>query len=68
MQNQWGGPDSSDKRDWLAGTLSERFASEPLTDQEDIEVMLLQVLEDEFGVRCEDETEVAVATPDLFEF
>lgn len=61
MQNQWGGPDSSDKRDWLAGTLSERFASEPLTDQEDIEVMLLQVLEDEFGVRCEDETEVAVA-------
>jgi pre-rRNA-processing protein TSR2 len=61
VQNQWGGPDSSDKRDWLAGTLSERFASEPLTDQEDIEVMLLQVLEDEFGVRCEDETEVAVA-------
>lgn len=61
VQNQWGGPDSSDKRDWLAGTLSERFASEPLTDQEDVEVMLLQVLEDEFGVRCEDETEVAVA-------
>ncbi|CAN9229657.1 unnamed protein product [Alternaria alternata] len=38
VQNQWGGPDSSD-----------------------VEVVLLQVLEDEFGVRVEDETEVAVA-------
>lgn len=61
MQNQWGGPDSSDKRDWLAGQISELFAAEPLTDTEDVEVMLLQVLEDEFGVRLEDETEVGVA-------
>lgn len=61
VQNQWGGPDSSDKRDWLAGQISELFASEPLTDAEDVEVMLLQVLEDEFGVRCEDETEVKTA-------
>ncbi|KAL1610210.1 rRNA accumulation-related protein [Paraconiothyrium brasiliense] len=61
VQNQWGGPDSSDKRDWLAGAVSDLFSSEPLTDQEDIEVMLLQVLEDEFGTRLEDETEVGVA-------
>ncbi|KAF1972623.1 hypothetical protein BU23DRAFT_554842 [Bimuria novae-zelandiae CBS 107.79] len=61
IQNQWGGPDSSDKRDFLAGALSERFAAEPSTDQDDIEIMLLQFLEDEFGVRCEDETEVGVA-------
>lgn len=61
VQNQWGGPDSSDKRDWLAGAISDLFSSEPLTDQEDIEVMLLQVLEDEFGVRLEDETEVGIA-------
>ncbi|KAH7397182.1 pre-rRNA-processing protein-like protein TSR2 [Pyrenochaeta sp. MPI-SDFR-AT-0127] len=61
VQNQWGGPDSSDKRDWLAGQISDLFASEPLTDTEDVEVMLLQVLEDEFGVRLEDETEVNVA-------
>ena len=32
-----------------------------MTDAEDVEVVLLQVLEDEFGVRVEDETEVAVA-------
>ena len=61
VQNQWGGPDSADKRDWLAGQISELFANEPATDSEDVEVMLLQILEDEFGVRLEDETEVAVA-------
>lgn len=61
VQNQWGGPDSSDKRDWLAGQISDLFATEPSTDAEDVEVMILQVLEDEFGVRLEDETEVQVA-------
>jgi pre-rRNA-processing protein TSR2 len=61
VQNQWGGPNSSDKRDWLAGQISDLFANEPSTDSEDVEVMLLQVLEDEFGVRLEDETEVDVA-------
>lgn len=61
VQNQWGGPDSSDKRDWLAGQISELFASEPTTDSEDVEIMLLQILEDEFGVRLEDETEINVA-------
>lgn len=61
VQSQWGGPDSSDKRDWLAGAVSEIFSSNPETDTEDIEVVLLQALEDEFGVRLEDETEVGVA-------
>ncbi|KAF2680781.1 hypothetical protein K458DRAFT_421113 [Lentithecium fluviatile CBS 122367] len=61
VTNQWGGPDSSDKRDWLAGQISELFANDAKTDAEDVEVMLLQVLEDEFGVRLEDESEVAVA-------
>jgi pre-rRNA-processing protein TSR2 len=61
IQNQWGGPDSSEKRDWLAGAISEQFDSDPLTESEDVEVMLLQVLEDEFGTRVEDQTEVAVA-------
>lgn len=61
VQNQWGGSDSSDKRDWLAGAISEAFSAEPATDAEDIEILLLEVLENEFGVRLEDETEVAVA-------
>ncbi|KAI1259474.1 Pre-rRNA-processing protein TSR2-domain-containing protein [Xylariaceae sp. FL1019] len=29
VQNQWGGPDSSDKRDWLAGAISDMFPSFP---------------------------------------
>jgi pre-rRNA-processing protein TSR2 len=66
VQNQWGGPDSSEKRDWLAGQISELFANEPATDSEDVEIMLMQVLEDEFGVRLEDETEVAVARDIMF--
>lgn len=61
VQNQWGGPDSEDKRDWLAGAISEVFQNQPETDALDLEVVLLQALEDEFGVRLEDETEVAVA-------
>ena len=61
VKNQWGGPDSSEKRDWLAGQISELFTNEPLTDAEDVEVMLLQVLEDEYGCRVEDETEIEVA-------
>lgn len=61
VKNQWGGPDSADKRDWLAGQISELFTNDPQTDTEDVEVMLLQVLEDEYGIRLEDESEVQVA-------
>ena len=61
IQNQWGGADSADKRDWLAGAVSEVFSNNPGTDALDVEVVLLQALEDEFGVRLEDETEVQVA-------
>lgn len=50
-----------DKRDWLAGAISEVFTSNSSTDQEDVEIVLLQALEDEFDVRLEDETEVGVA-------
>lgn len=61
VTNQWGGPDSADIRDWFAGQISELFTNEPQTDNLDVEAMLLQILEDEFKVRLEDETEVAVA-------
>ncbi|KAF2729449.1 hypothetical protein EJ04DRAFT_568663 [Polyplosphaeria fusca] len=61
VQAQWGGPDSEDKRDWLAGAISEVFENQPETDREDVEVVLLQALEDEFGARLEDDTEVEVA-------
>ncbi|KAL9084887.1 MAG: hypothetical protein Q9165_007840 [Trypethelium subeluteriae] len=59
--NQWGGPESAEKRDWLAGHISSLFTERPDTDAEDIETRLLEVLEDEFDARLETESEVAVA-------
>ena len=61
MQNQWGGPDSADKRDWLTGVISDLFTNQPNTDAADVEDLLLQVLQDEFGVDLEDESEGRVA-------
>ena len=61
MSSQWGGPESAEKRDWLAGHISELFAEHPDINTEDIETRLLEVLEDEFDARLETESEVAVA-------
>ncbi|KAK8241097.1 Pre-rRNA-processing protein TSR2-domain-containing protein [Phyllosticta capitalensis] len=61
IQSQFGGPDGADKRDWLAGAIQDIFENDPQTDQLDIETVLLQVMEDEFDVRLEDESEVFVA-------
>lgn len=74
MQNNWGGPDSADKRDWFAGQVAEAFPaftasnitstattddSEP--DVEYIEELLLQVMVDEFEVAVDDESSYDVA-------
>lgn len=61
IQSQFGGPDGTDKRDWLAGAIVDIFENDPETDQLDVEAVLLQVMEDEFEVRLEDESEVLVA-------
>lgn len=61
VQNNWGGPDSAAKRDWFAGAISELFDDRPDTDQLDVETVLLQVMQDEFDVNVEDETEIPVA-------
>lgn len=61
VQNQWGGPDSAGKRDWLAGVISDLFSSNPSTDEEDIEDVLLQVMGDEFDCQLEDGSEVETA-------
>lgn len=61
VANQWGGPSSADKRDWLAGSVSELFAAAPDTDEQDVEALLLQVMGDEFEVGLEDSSEEVVA-------
>lgn len=61
VANNWGGPQSADKRDWFAGAVSDLFISHPSTDTLDLESVLLQVMQDEFDVNVEDESEVPVA-------
>lgn len=60
VSNAWGGPDSADKMDWFAGAVSDLFAARPDTDPDDLEAFLLQVMQDEFDVNVEDESEVEV--------
>lgn len=70
VQNNWGGPDSEDKRDWFAGAVVDLFpefsdapqsktAEEP--DLEDVETVLLQVMIDEFEVNVDDDSGTEVA-------
>lgn len=61
VQNHWGGPSSADKRDWFAGAISDLFVQNPATDFEDVVVVLLQVMQDEFEVNVEDDSEEVVA-------
>ncbi|KFZ12585.1 hypothetical protein V501_04138, partial [Pseudogymnoascus sp. VKM F-4519 (FW-2642)] len=54
VQNNWGGPSSSDKRDWFGGAISEYVTSSTEVDEEDVEAMLVQVMLDEFEVAVDD--------------
>ena len=61
MQNSWGGPNSSEKRDWFAGAISDLLAATPDADVEYVEEFLLQVMNDEFDVNVEDGSAEEVA-------
>ncbi|KAF9876261.1 pre-rRNA-processing protein TSR2 [Colletotrichum karsti] len=76
VQNNWGGPDSADKRDWFAGAVAELFPTYSKVtngqavpaanaveepDTEYVETFLLQVMVDEFEVNVDDETGFDVA-------
>lgn len=77
VQNNWGGADSADKRDWFAGVIAEAFPSfaTPTTtsssttaaavvdepDTEYIEELLLQIMLDEFEVAVDDDSSFDVA-------
>ncbi|KAI5464629.1 Pre-rRNA-processing protein TSR2-domain-containing protein [Mariannaea sp. PMI_226] len=71
VQNNWGGPDSEDKRNWFAGAVVDLFpefvdnppAKAPEEPElEDIEAVLLQVMVDEFEVNVDDDSGTEVAT------
>lgn len=56
VTNQWGGPDSADKREWFASETISQIAANPDADVEWIETWLLQVMLDEFEVNVDDES------------
>lgn len=77
VSNNWGGPDSSDKRDWFAGAVVDLFptfsdaneapstSAKPVAqepDLEDVETVLLQVMVDEFDVNVDDDSGFEVAS------
>ncbi|KAF3936757.1 hypothetical protein ABW19_dt0202344 [Dactylella cylindrospora] len=61
VEQEFGGPDSADKRDWMCGAVADLFTSTPATDAEDLESFLLQILEDEFETALEDDSAYIVS-------
>lgn len=61
VQNLWGGPDSSEKRDWFAGAVSDLISTTPDADVDYIEEFVLQVMNDEFDVNVEDNSGEEIA-------
>jgi hypothetical protein len=58
VQNEWAGPESSNIRDWLGGVIVDMFSfpAQKKVDVDDVEEVLLQVMEDEFELRLEDDS------------
>lgn len=61
IQNNWGGPDSEDKRQWFAGAISDLLANGDVFDAADLEEVLIQVMLDEFEVVVDDDSPAHVA-------
>ncbi|KDQ65166.1 hypothetical protein JAAARDRAFT_28807 [Jaapia argillacea MUCL 33604] len=63
IAESWGGPQSSQKRSWLASVILDAFEddSQPTPDAIYVEEMLLQVMEDEFDCVLEDGSAEGVA-------
>ena len=62
VQNSLGGPQSSEKRDWFAGAISELLEANPDADADYVEEFLLQVMNDEFDLNVEDGSAEETAT------
>ena len=61
VENSWGGPLSSEKRDWFAGAVSTLMEETPDADVDYVEEFLLQVMNDEFETYLDDGSAKRVA-------
>ncbi|VEU20196.1 DEKNAAC101031 [Brettanomyces naardenensis] len=60
VDNNWGGPQSAEKRDWLTGVVVDSFKENTEIDIIYIHELLFNAMEDEFGVIVEDESTVVI--------
>ncbi|KAI9491469.1 Pre-rRNA-processing protein TSR2-domain-containing protein [Zychaea mexicana] len=62
VEQDWGGVESAEKRDWLIGVIVDYFGSNgKKLDVEDIETILDQIMTDEFQTILEDDSSYLVA-------
>ncbi|CAI4047176.1 Tsr2p SKDI_12G4610 [Saccharomyces kudriavzevii IFO 1802] len=61
VENNWGGPDSTEKRDWITGVIVDLFKSEKVVDVTLIEETLLYAMVDEFETNVEDDSALPIA-------
>ncbi|GME82745.1 unnamed protein product [Ambrosiozyma monospora] len=61
VENNWGGPQSAEKRDWITGLVIDLFAQQKELDIIYIHEVLFNAMEDEFDVVVEDQSTVIVA-------
>lgn len=61
VDNQWGGANSEEKREWIAGVIIEEFSQRDVIDIIYIHELLQGILEDEFDTILEDGSTVSVA-------
>ena len=65
VENSWGGPESAQKRTWMASAIVDAFdpsENPELPDDIYVEELLLQIMADEFDTHLEDGSAEAVAT------
>ncbi|ANZ74161.1 BA75_00440T0 [Komagataella pastoris] len=61
VANQWGGPNSKDKRDWISAVVVDLFLQNSVVDVALIEETLLYAMQDEFDVMVEDDSALPLA-------
>lgn len=60
VANSWGGPESADKRDWIAAIVAELFEAK-IVDIQLIEETMLYAMQDEFDTQVEDDSALPIA-------
>lgn len=61
VANQWGGPESEEKRDWITGVIVDLFKNEKVVDVQLIEETLVYAMFDEFETNVEDDSALHIA-------